>query len=140
MNGGAISGNTALGGGGVFVSDGSFTMNDGNIYGNTAIGAGGGVFVTGGSFAMNGGAISGNTALGVGGGVFLSKGSFTKTGGVITGGDLEGGNTASQSIGGYAVYVEDASGTTKRKETTSGPNDNLSFNGRADSFAGAWDD
>ena len=66
MNGGEISGNTGSGGGGVYVVGGTFTMNGGKISGNTASSAynsGGGVYVAGYecTFTMNGGEISGNT-------------------------------------------------------------------------------
>jgi hypothetical protein len=62
MNGGEISGNTARNGGGVCVY-GTFTMNGGEISGNTTDdGGGGGVYVyDGGTFTMNGGKISDNT-------------------------------------------------------------------------------
>jgi len=62
MNGGEISGNTASNGGGVYVA-GTFIMNDGKIFGNTSSTSsyGGGVYVEG-TFIMNGGEISGNTA------------------------------------------------------------------------------
>jgi hypothetical protein len=110
MNGGTISGNTAVSnssGGGVFVSaGGSFIMNDGTIGGssptdkNTA-GTGGGVFVAGAtsSFIMNGGTISGNTA-GGGGGVYVAGGAFTMNGGTIGG---SAPNHANNDGGG--VYV-----------------------------------
>jgi uncharacterized repeat protein (TIGR02543 family) len=67
--GAAISGNT---GGGVWVvGSGSFTMEGGEISGNTAS-AGGGVSVWGGgNFTMEGGVISGNSASYGGGGVFV---------------------------------------------------------------------
>jgi hypothetical protein len=84
MNGGQISGNDAGGGGGVSVStDGTFTMNDGEISDNTCHGNGGGVHVQGihlnqytyspGVFKMSGGEINGNTAEQNGDGVFLGR-------------------------------------------------------------------
>ena len=64
MNGGEISGNT---GGGVCVYDGGkFTMKDGEISGNTTQSGygGGGVYVgDNGTFTMNGGKISGNICI-----------------------------------------------------------------------------
>jgi hypothetical protein len=100
MEGGEISGNTASGGGGVYVSGGTFTMEGGEISGNTASYGGGGVFVyNNGTFTMEGGEISGNTASSGGGGVFVSSnGTFTMEEGEIS------GNTASSSYGG-GVYV-----------------------------------
>jgi hypothetical protein len=91
-----IIGNSINGqGGGVFVS-GSFTMYGGEISGNTALG-GGGVYISFGSFStmiMYGGKISGNFSDTLdgnyapdstinGAGVFAS-GSFTKIGGIIS--------------------------------------------------------
>ena len=74
MNGGSISGNTATNaGGGVYLyNNSSFTLNDGSIDGNSSKDAGG-VYYYGGSGAkwtMNGGEISGNTATEYGGGVY----------------------------------------------------------------------
>jgi hypothetical protein len=91
---------TATSGGGVNVSgSGTFTMNGGEISGNTGYN-GGGVYVTGtnSTFTMQAEAkISGNSATGGsegrgGGGVFLSGGRFTMNGGEIF------GNTVTSSI------------------------------------------
>ena len=90
MNGGEISGNSADLGGGVYVGTGTFIMNGGVISGNTANLSGGGVF---GSLTMSGGVISGNTAITLGGGVY---GDLTMSGGVIS------GNTANALGGGVA--------------------------------------
>jgi hypothetical protein len=109
MNGGTISGNAAVDGGGVSVkSGGTFTMNNGTISGN-ATNSGGGVWVKGGTFIMNGGIISGNSASGYGGGVYVdSSSTFIKsgTGGVIYGSNAPEGqaNKARSDIGGHAVY------------------------------------
>jgi hypothetical protein len=80
-----FTGGTASdGGGGVYIVNGSFTMNGGNITGNTATGkGGGGVYVAGGAFTMNGGTISGNTATGSGAGVYFSGGSFSMSGAAL---------------------------------------------------------
>jgi hypothetical protein len=83
------------GGGGVHLNKGTFTMNGGTIYNNTA-NSGAGVYMYDGTFTMNGGTISGNTADN-GGGVYVNSGTFTKTGGAIV------GNAAKSSGGG--VYV-----------------------------------
>ncbi|MHC6204137.1 chitobiase/beta-hexosaminidase C-terminal domain-containing protein [Breznakiellaceae bacterium SP9] len=112
-----ISGNTRTGGGaGVLIqNNGSLTMSeDATIYGNTTSGNGGGVFLRSGTFTMNNGGIYGNhanSAAGKGGGVYLeSNGIFTKNGGYIY------GNAASTPVNkrntafeGAAVY--NASGT-----------------------------
>jgi hypothetical protein len=83
MRSGKISGNSNSSnshGGGVYVSDGSFTMTDGEISGNS----GGGVYVEeDGSFTMSGGEISGNSAYSDGDN--MSVNTFTMTGGKITG-------------------------------------------------------
>jgi hypothetical protein len=105
-------------GGGVYVSNGTFTMNGGEISGNilkcgNSSGSyyceGGGVYVNNGTFTMNGGKISGNKAdsssdKGVGGGVFVTgpNVSFTMNGGEIN------GNT---SRNGGGVYVFDGTFT-----------------------------
>jgi uncharacterized repeat protein (TIGR02543 family) len=81
MNPGSkVSGNTGSSlGGGVYVSDGTFTMNGGTISVNTSSASakffndrhdnavsssayGGGVYISGGTFTMSGGMISGNTS------------------------------------------------------------------------------
>ena len=73
MNSGEITGNSAQwSGGGVEVYNGTFIMNGGKITDNSAM-YGGGVNVgIDGVFIMNGGEISGNTALG--GGVYIDAG------------------------------------------------------------------
>jgi hypothetical protein len=103
--GSKITGNTI--GGGVYVG-GTFTMNGGEISGNTAAGGrtvyGGGVYVNG-TFTMNGGEISGNRASGFydytddayayGGGVYVAGGTFTMNGGEISGNTASATNTRS---------------------------------------------
>lgn len=64
-------------GGGVYVNDGTFTMNGGTIAGNTAKYDGGGVYVWGGTFNMFGGSITGNTAGSLGGGVHVAGSGCT---------------------------------------------------------------
>jgi len=140
MNGGTISGNTATYGGGVDANGGNFTMNGGTISGNTATRTGGGVGINEyKTFTMRGGTITGNVAFEYGGGVCGgSKAIFIKTGGTVTGykSDQTSGNVIKDESGsilarrGYAVYVND----NMRKETTAGPEANLSSDG-----SGAWD-
>jgi hypothetical protein len=110
--------NTLGGGGGVNVYGGTFTMNGGEISGNTGspeydngfYGGGGGVYVKEGTFTMNGGKISNNTAAAPapgastsirsssGGGVHVSSnGTFIMNGGEIS------GNHASNDGGGVCV-------------------------------------
>jgi hypothetical protein len=102
MNDGEISGNTSGYGGGVYVNDGMFTMNGGTISGNTANTRGGGVYVNGGgNFTMNGGEISGNTS-GDGGGVYLIGGTFTMNDGNIRNNTVLGSGTGDG--GGVHIY------------------------------------
>jgi hypothetical protein len=112
MNGGTITGNSALFGGGVYVSSGYFTMSGGTITGNSARYDGGGVYVSDGSVTMNGGTITGNSADRDGGGVLVSGGSFTMSGGTIT------GNSAGTDGGG--VYVNSSGRFTRKGGTVSG--------------------
>jgi uncharacterized repeat protein (TIGR02543 family) len=95
----------------------TFTMNSGEISGNTFSGSGytygGGVHVTdNGTFTMTGGKISGNVSTSTGtsastygGGVYVNGGTFTMTGGVISGNRAYAVN----SYGG-GVYVSCGSG------------------------------
>ena len=82
---GKITGGGGDYGGGIYVN-GNLTMDGGVISGNSAVDAGGGVYVSGsGTFTMNGGKITENTATssaegkGVGGGV-VNTGIFTMRG------------------------------------------------------------
>ena len=85
---GSGKGNTANGGGGgVYVdSTGTFKMEGGEVSGNEAL-VGGGVSLSEGTFNMSGGEVSGNTATLYGGGIFLSgfggNNTFYMSGGVI---------------------------------------------------------
>ncbi len=103
--GGVITGGKSDNGGGVYVnSNAYFTMEGGNISGNTATGSnndcgGGGVYVVG-TFTMNGGTISGNTAQQHGGGVY-SSGTFTMNDGTISG---NSGDTSNGRGGGVYVF------------------------------------
>ncbi len=89
------------GGCGVYVGPGgAFTMNGGEIKGNTtnvSDACGGGVFMsTGTTFTMNGGEISGNTATGNGNDVYIADNTSTLnlSGGAKIGGLYNNGNTA----------------------------------------------
>lgn len=120
MNGGAIFGNIAECGGGVYVDGGTFNMlGKSFIDGNNAKSSGGGVYVTNnGTFIMNQGCIGGgaqslspngdtlyksteNTAVN-GGDVYVHNGTFTMSGGEIR------NNTVTQN--GSGVFV-DSQGT-----------------------------
>jgi hypothetical protein len=113
------------GGGGVYVSGGTFTMTGGTISGNTITSSsfphGGGVYVQdtnahgtvySGTFTMTGGTISENTATSTGGGVYVRSlagagSTFTMTGGTIS------RNKATNNGGG--VYVEKSGSTFTMK-------------------------
>ncbi|MDR3356285.1 MAG: right-handed parallel beta-helix repeat-containing protein [Spirochaetaceae bacterium] len=61
---GDISGNTAIYGGGIFITEGNVTMRGGSVSGNTATGGCGGIMVdsTNGTFTQRGGTVKGNKA------------------------------------------------------------------------------
>ncbi|MCM1054462.1 MAG: hypothetical protein NC394_02970, partial [Bacteroides sp.] len=87
MHGGSVSNNeTSYTAGGVYSATESFTMNGGSVSGNKAQNYGGGVYITGGgAFTMNGGSISSNTTTGAGGGLCINNGTFTMNDGIISG-------------------------------------------------------
>lgn len=92
LNSGAITDNaskdtSSTGGAGVYIREGTFTMNGGEISNNSAVNDAAGVEVElGGKFIMNGGKITENAAGRNGGGVSLKNGAtFEMNGGEITG-------------------------------------------------------
>jgi predicted outer membrane repeat protein len=106
------NGNTGTMGGGVFVDTGIFTMKGGNIRGNS----GGGVWVIG-TFNLYGGNIGGsssqkNTATGGGGAIV--NGTFNMTGGTISGNASTGGHGGGVAFGGgtFTMYGGTISGNT----------------------------
>ncbi len=111
LNGGSISGNTADYGGGVYVGNGDFTMNGGSVTENTAKTNGGGVYNHwDGTLTMNDGEISENEAK-YGGGVYNRGGTFTMTDGEISGNTATsvGGGVRNDSI--ESTYYGDHTGT-----------------------------
>jgi len=127
-------------------SDGILIMNDGSVITGNAASYGGGVYVYGGTFTMEGGNIIGNIATSYGGGVYVFSGAFTKTSGTIYGysiSDTVNSNAVKNNSGtilsdrGHAVYVNG----NKRKETTIGLGDILSYNSNNGSptTSGDWD-
>ena len=103
---GTITNGGGNNGAGILVNGGSLTMEGGSITGNTAVNTGGGVYVTGGgSFTMDGGEISSNTTKNKNGnngntggaGVFVDNGTVIMENGAIK------NNTSAASGGG--VYV-----------------------------------
>ena len=89
MYGGAIRGNIMTGasrGGGVHIAEGTFTMYNGEINGNTSANGAGGVHISEGTFfIMHDGVINGNTATSGAGGVHVTEGSFMMYDGEISG-------------------------------------------------------
>ena len=126
MNGGAITGNHANYGGGVYVKSGAFTMNGGTITGNTSSGGygtlgfgGAGVYVeASGNFIMNNDAsVTGNT-MGYGstggGGVYVNGGTFEMHNNAsVT------NNTANNSKGSFGGGVYVNGGTFKMHNNAS---------------------
>ncbi|MHC6202095.1 hypothetical protein ACYULU_02760 [Breznakiellaceae bacterium SP9] len=106
MSGGSISGNSSGEGGGVY-SSGTFAMSGGTISGNSS-GSGGGVYISSSILTMSGGSISGNSS-GNGGGVSIASGTLTMSGGII------GGNGA-----GYGGGVYIGGGGIIKKSSTGG--------------------
>jgi hypothetical protein len=104
MNGGEISGNTDSFGGGVAVLGGSFTMNDGKISGNTAQHGGGVAVWT--TFTMKGGEISDNTGAAAGAGVWVGTSAiFTMSGTAkITGNTARASGSHKGHSGGVHVW------------------------------------
>ena len=117
---GSESSNTSNGhGGGVYVVNGTFTMNGGAVSGNSAVKNGGGVYVNAtisgsAAFTMNGSAeVCGNSTEKDGGGVYVyhNKVTFTMDGGAVS------GNSAA-SGGGVYMY----NGTLDLRGTVTGNN------------------
>jgi len=149
----AISVNTAKNGGGVYVDTGyenfTISISNGIISNNIASNSGGGLYVNRGIISVSSGTISGNTANISGGGVYVSSSSsFAKTSGTIYG--YTSGNSNSNTVKnssntiltnkGHAVWV-DYSVITIHKESTAGPDVNLSWNGTVNppTFNGGWE-
>jgi D-alanine-D-alanine ligase-like ATP-grasp enzyme len=137
MSGGEISNNS---GSGVYVSSPSgFTMSGGTISGNTSSTYGGGVMVaSSGRFTMSGGEISRNSAA-LGGGVWAAYITpFTKqSGGIIYGSDANSSlkNTASSDSYGHAVYVD--SSPAKKRNSTAG--EGVTLDGTKTGSEGGWE-
>ena len=152
MYNGEISGHIRSSGvtfGGVFIA-GAFIMNGGEISCNTGYYGGGVQVDPNGSFTMNNGIISGNTSSSYGGGVYINRSIFNKLGGTIFGyfeGDIDS-NVVKNSYEiveqnrGHTVHVNHGNSVyIMGKDTTSGPTDNLSFNGTVNppAWTGEWD-
>jgi len=167
MNGGEISGNHGTRGGGIYVANGIFTMKGGIISNNWVEGfhnsycCGGGLNLVNGIFTMYGGIISGNLSsfrylCWGGGGVYMDGGVLKKIGGTIFGftdGDINSNKVQSSSTGasswvitqqnlGSALCIVNGDGNyIKRKETTTGPDDDLFYDTTftPSTWSGDWD-
>jgi hypothetical protein len=108
-------------------ASGTFTMEGGEISGNSASSSGGGVYVGyDGTFTMEGGEISGNSASAsssssYGGGVYVTTGTFTMEEGEISGNSASA--SSSSSYGG-GVYVTTGISFTKTGGTIYGYTEN----------------
>ncbi len=131
---GTITGGNAVGtihenkaGGGVYVADGSLTLDGGTISGNYAEDNGGGVYVGKGSFTMEDGKISDNATGNAGGGIYLNtelsarddqEAKFVMNGGEISN-NTAGSTTAGTGSGGGigAVTYEENKDQTQSYDT-----------------------
>ena len=127
MKDGTIGGSTAADanaakyGGGVYISNGTFTISGGKVTGNSAVEDGGGVRLSKGTFNMSGSAvISRNTADGYGGGVDVNNGTFNMSGGSITGNTTT--NDSPNWCGGGGVFVYDGGKFTMSGGSITGNN------------------
>ena len=100
LSGGTITGGSAILGGAVYMTAGSFTVSDnGIIKGNKATENGGAIYLgkTGeykGTFTMNGGTIESNNATKLGGAIYLDGGdAFVNGGEIKTNTAVDGGGT-----------------------------------------------
>jgi hypothetical protein len=108
MNGGEISGNTssnAFSGGAVYLNNSTFEMNGGEISGNTSVNVFGGgvVLVENSTFEMLNGKVSDNTAATMGGGVLIENSNFRMTSSEISGNTVIGISNALSGGGGVGV-------------------------------------
>jgi hypothetical protein len=108
MNGGAVSGNSAYISGGVYINGGTFTMSGGAVSDNSSTssggnGGGGVVVVSQGTFKMNGGEVRGNKSNAYGGGVFASTNAVF----TMSGGAVSGNSVSGRKEGG-GVHLNSA--------------------------------
>ena len=108
-------------GGGIYIENGNFTINAGEISGNTVSnGNGGGVYIAGsdgnGNFTMDGGVISVNRSSTDGGGVFINGGQFVQTAGSISSNISEGNGGGVCIVNGGTFTMSGGSITQNGKE------------------------
>jgi hypothetical protein len=129
LDGGTISGNSAVNGGGVRIANSAtFTMKNGSIEGNTVNGGehGGGVYIgNGATFTMENGSIKENIVSdgGYGGGVYIADATF-----IMNSGSIEG-NTVNDGGHGGGVYIGSAIFTMNNGSSIKGNTVNGGGNG-----------
>ena len=94
ITGGTIQKCTAVNGGAVYMTAGTFTLSGGEITDCTATGNGGAVYMTAGTFTLSGGTIKKCTAANNGGGVYIGGGQVTVTSGKLTQNNAQNGGGA----------------------------------------------
>ena len=100
--GGQVIDNSAQEGGGIYILDGTTTMNTGALlHGNTATLNGGGIYILQGTATLSGTQIVSNTAAGAGGGAYVKLGSIDLQNSLVL------SNTATEGAG---LYVSDMAG------------------------------
>ena len=127
MTGGEIRENTAVSGGGVYITgtSSSYTLNGGSVIGNTVTADGGGIYAVSSSTPMiTGGTVSGNKAAGKGAGIYAATTKLGITGGTIAGNEAEseGGGIfygSNVTFSGGAVYANTAAGAVNNLAATS---------------------
>jgi len=116
---GTVSGNNGHEGGVVILSNGTFIMEGGSVSDNSGAS---GVVVVNGTFTMKDGVISGNTADENGGGVYINRSDFYKIGGTIYGNDAEPILRNTAGAQGHALYW--VTSPDKWRNETAGPSVN----------------
>ena len=94
IEGGTIRNCTAVNGGAVYMTAGTFTLSGGEITSCTATGSGGAVYMTAGTFTLSGGKIKKCIATNNGGGVYIGGGQMTVTSGELTENNAQNGGGA----------------------------------------------
>jgi len=110
---GTVSENDGHEGGVFIISGGTFIMEGGSVSDNSGSS---GVFVGNGTFTMKDGVISGNTADENGGGVYILRSTFDKLGGIIYGNEKDPKLSNAAGVQGHALYW-DTSPVKWRNET-----------------------
>ncbi|MGH7885179.1 MAG: choice-of-anchor Q domain-containing protein, partial [Thermodesulfobacteriota bacterium] len=90
-------------GGGIYIIDGTLTITNSTISGNTTNDDGGGIYLNDGTVTITNSTISGNTADDEGGGIYINDGTVTITNSTIS------GNSANNDGGG--IYIDNDTAT-----------------------------